>query len=138
MTFLQKVRSYDLCSHVQLQTVVWRFWSSGFFLAEQPFRLCRYRTCFYCGCRYFCTCFLQHLLKVLCCCSGIDFCTFLTKVRSSLGDKTRLLPERYDGCLVPWCLYLRTIGCTDEHGTIRHLKLLPRINQTCGCLQIFF
>ena len=26
---------------------------------------------FYCGYRYFCTCFLQHLHKVLCCCSGI-------------------------------------------------------------------
>ena len=36
--------------HVQLQTIVWlflwRFWSSGFFLAKRPFRLCRYRTCF--------------------------------------------------------------------------------------------
>ena len=48
-------------------------------------------------------------------------CTFCTKVNSSLGDKTRLLPERYDGCLVPWCLYLRTIGYTDERGTFRHL-----------------
>ena len=40
----------DLCPHVQLQTVVWlflwRFWSSGFFLAERPFRLCRCRTRF--------------------------------------------------------------------------------------------
>ena len=25
---------------------LWRFWSSGFFLAEWPFRLCRYRSCF--------------------------------------------------------------------------------------------
>ena len=24
----------------------------------------------------------------------------------------RLLPERYDGCMVPWCLYLRNIVCT--------------------------
>ena len=40
-------------------------------------------------------------------------------VRSSLGDRTRLLPERYDGCVVPWCLYLRTIVCTDERGTFR-------------------
>ena len=28
-------------------------------------------------------------------------CTFRTKVRSSLGDRTHLLPERYDGCVVP-------------------------------------
>ena len=38
-------------------------------------------------------------------------CTFRTKVRSSLGDRTRLLPERYDGYVVPLCLYLRTIVC---------------------------
>ena len=43
-------KKYDLCPHVQLKTVVclffWQFWSSGFFLAERPFRLCRHRTCF--------------------------------------------------------------------------------------------
>jgi hypothetical protein len=69
-------KKYHLCPHVQLQTVVWLFlwwfWSSGFLLAEQPFRLCRYRTRFICGYRYFCTCFLQHLHNFLCCCSGID------------------------------------------------------------------
>jgi hypothetical protein len=27
-------------------------------------------------------------------------CTCRTKVCSSLGDRTRLLPERYDGCVV--------------------------------------
>ena len=43
-------KKYDLCPHVQLQSVVWlfswQFWSSGFYLAERPFRLCRYRTHF--------------------------------------------------------------------------------------------
>ena len=53
-------------------------------------------------------------------------CTFHTKVRSSLGDRTRLLPERYDGCVVPWCLYLRTIVCTDERGTFKHLVIAPK------------
>lgn len=53
-------------------------------------------------------------------------CTFRTKVRSSLGDRTRLLPERYDGCVVPWCLYLRTIVCTDERGTFRRLEIAPK------------
>ena len=38
----------------------------------------------------------------------------------------RLLPERYDGCMVPWCLYLRTIVCTDERGTFRHLEITPK------------
>jgi hypothetical protein len=58
---------------------LWRFWSSDFFLAEQPVRLCRHRTRFYCGFRYFCTCFLQHLNKVLCCCSGIDLHIYAPK-----------------------------------------------------------
>uniref|UniRef100_A0A673YVJ0 Ig-like domain-containing protein n=1 Tax=Salmo trutta TaxID=8032 RepID=A0A673YVJ0_SALTR len=53
-------------------------------------------------------------------------CTFRTKVRSSLGDRTHLIPERYDGCVVPWCLYLRTIVCTAEHGTFRRLAIAPK------------
>ena len=40
-------KKYDLCPHVHLQTVVWLFlWSSGSFLADWPFKLCRYRTRF--------------------------------------------------------------------------------------------
>ena len=54
-------------------------------------------------------------------------CTFRTIVRSTLGDRTRLFPERYEGCVLPWCLYLRTIICKDERGTFR-------MNQTCGGL----
>ena len=38
----------------------------------------------------------------------------------------RLLPERYDGCMVPLCLYLGTIVCTDEHGSFRHLEIAPK------------
>ena len=53
-------------------------------------------------------------------------CTLCTKIHSSLGDRTRLLPERYDGCVVPWCLYLRTIVCTDERGTFRCLEIAPK------------
>jgi hypothetical protein len=53
-------------------------------------------------------------------------CTFRPKVRSSLGDRTRLLPERYDACVVPWCLYLRTIVSTDERGTFRRLEIAPK------------
>ena len=52
--------------------------------------------------------------------------TFLTKVRSSLGDRMRLLPERYDGCVVPWSLYLRTIVCTDESGNFSNLEITPK------------
>ena len=61
---------------MQLQTIVWLFlwwfWSSGFFLAKQPFKVMSISDSFYCGCRNICTCLLQHLHKVLCCCSGID------------------------------------------------------------------
>jgi hypothetical protein len=53
-------------------------------------------------------------------------CTFHTKVRSSLGDRTHLLPERYDSCVVPWCLYVCTIVCTDERGTFRRLEFAPK------------
>uniref|UniRef100_A0A4W5L7N7 Leishmanolysin-like peptidase n=1 Tax=Hucho hucho TaxID=62062 RepID=A0A4W5L7N7_9TELE len=53
-------------------------------------------------------------------------CTFRTKVHSSLGDRTHLLPERCDGYVVPWCLYLHTIVCTDERGTFRCLEIAPK------------
>ena len=52
--------------------------------------------------------------------------TFRTKERSSLGDRKRLLPERYDSCVFPWCLYLRTIVCTDKRGTFRRLGISPK------------
>ena len=53
-------------------------------------------------------------------------CTFRTKVSSSLGDRICLLPERYDGCVVPWYLYSHTIVCTDERGTFRHLEIAAK------------
>ena len=53
-------------------------------------------------------------------------CSFRTKVRSALGDRMRFFFERYDGCVVPWCLYLRTMVCTDERGTFRHLEIAPK------------
>jgi hypothetical protein len=62
------------------------------------------------------------------------FYMFCTPVRSSLGDRMRLLPERFDGLVVQWCLYLRTIVCTDERGI---WQLLPMMNQTCGGLHFF-
>ena len=75
-------------------------------LAERPFRLCWYRTCFTVDIDTFVpvssSIFTGSFTVVL----GL-ICTFCTKVHSSLGDRMRLLPERYDGCVVPWCLYLR-------------------------------
>ena len=37
----------------------------------------------------------------------------------------RLFPEWCDGCVVPWCLYLHTIVCTDERGIFRRLEIAP-------------
>ena len=71
--------------------------------------------------KYFCTLFLHIFTRSFAVALGL-ICTFRTKVRSFQGDRTRLLPERYDGCVVPWCLYLRIIVCTDEHGTFRLLE----------------
>ena len=65
-------------------------------------------------------------------------CTFRTIVCSSLGDRTCLLPERYEGCVVPWCLYLRTIVCTDERGTFRHLEVAPKDEPDLWRSTIFF
>uniref|UniRef100_A0A8C7HAU9 MAM domain containing glycosylphosphatidylinositol anchor 2 n=1 Tax=Oncorhynchus kisutch TaxID=8019 RepID=A0A8C7HAU9_ONCKI len=46
-TFLQKVRSLSPRAVANRSLAfLWRFWSSGFFLAERPFGLCRYRTNF--------------------------------------------------------------------------------------------
>ncbi|KAK6324312.1 hypothetical protein J4Q44_G00066510 [Coregonus suidteri] len=123
---LQKVRSLSPCAAANHSLAfLWRFWSSGFFLAEQPFRLCRYRTRFTVDIDTFVpvssSIFTRSFAVVL----GLIY-TFRTKVRSSLGDRTRLLPERYDGCAVPWCLYLHTIVCTDERGTFRHLEIAPK------------
>ena len=64
-------------------------------------------------------------------------CTYRTKVRSPLGDRTRLLPERYDGCVVPWCLYLRTIVCT-ECGPFRHLEIAEKDEPDLWSSTFFF
>ena len=50
----------------------------------------------------------------------------------------RLLPEQYDGCVVPWCLYLCTIVCTDERGTFRRLEIAPKDEPDLWRSTIFF
>uniref|UniRef100_A0A8C7D1I5 Hyccin PI4KA lipid kinase complex subunit 1 n=1 Tax=Oncorhynchus kisutch TaxID=8019 RepID=A0A8C7D1I5_ONCKI len=98
---------------------------SGFFLAERPFRLCRYRTRFTVDIDTFVPVSSSSFTRSFAAVLGL-ICTFHTKVRSSLGDRMHLLPERYDGCVVPWCLYLRTIVCTDERGTYKCLEIAPK------------
>ena len=103
-----------------------RFWRGGFFLTERPFRLCRYRTRFTVDIDTFvpvCSSIFTRTFAVV---LGL-ICTFRTKVRSSLGDRTCLLPERYNGCVVPWCLYLHTIVCTDKRITFRRLEIALKL-----------
>ena len=114
MTFLQKLQCLSPCAVANRESGFLRqFWNNGFFLAERSFRLCRYRPRFTVDIDTFLpdssSIFTGSFAAVL----GL-ICTFHTKVRSSLGDRTRLLPERYDGWVVPWCLYLRAIVCTDD------------------------
>ena len=80
-TFLQKVRSLSPCAVANRSLAfLWRFWSCGFFLAERPFRLCRYRTRFTVDIDTFvpvsCSIFTRSISVVL----GL-ICTFRTKVR---------------------------------------------------------
>ena len=49
-----------------------------------------------------------------------------------------LLPERYDGCVVPWCLYSRTIVCRDERGTFSCLEIAPKDEPDLWRSTIFF
>ena len=63
---------------------------------------------------------------------------FRTKVHSSLGDRTCLLPERYDCCMVLWYLYLHTIVFTGEIGTFRRLKIAPKDEPDLWRSTIFF
>ena len=62
-------------------------------------------------------------------------CTFSTKVR----DRTRLLPEQYDGCVIPWLRDpLHTVVCTDERGTFRRLEIDPKNDPDFWRSTVFF
>ena len=84
-------KKYDLCPHEQLQTVVClfllRFWSSGFFLADRPFRLCWYRTWFTVDIDIFVPISSSIYTRSFAVVLGL-IRTFLSKLRSSLGDRT--------------------------------------------------
>ena len=87
---------YDLCPPCavanHILAFLWRFWSSGFFLAERPFRLCRYRTCFTVDIDTFVpvssSIFTRSFAVVL----GL-ICTFRTDVHTSIGDRTLIITK---------------------------------------------
>ena len=113
---------------------LWRFWSSGFFLAERPFRLYRYRTCFTVDIDTFVPVPSRIFTRSFAVVLGLIF-TFRTKVRSSLGHRTRLF---LSGMTAAWshgvytCVLLFLQMNVVPSGIS---KLLPRMNQTCGGLQ---
>ena len=67
----QKVRSLSPCANRSL-AFLWRFWSSGFFLAERAFRLCQYRASFIVDIDTFVPVSSSIFTRFFCCCSGID------------------------------------------------------------------
>ena len=59
---------------------LWQFWSSGFFLVERPFRLCRYRTRFTVDIDTYVSVSLSIFTRSFAVVLGL-ICTFRTKVR---------------------------------------------------------
>ena len=111
---------------------LWRFSSSGFFLAERPFRLCRYRTRFTVDFDSFVPVFLQHLHKDLCCCSGIALhhqSTFISR-RQNASFLSGMMAAWSHG--VHTCVLLFVQMNVEPSGI---WKLLPRMNQNCGGVQ---
>ena len=106
------------------------FWSGGFFLAEQPFRLCRYRTCFTEDTDTFAPLPSSVLTRTFAVVLGL-IRTFCTKARSP--DRRRRLPEWYGGSMVLWSLFIQTNVVPTGIW-----KLLPRMKQTCGGPKYFF
>ena len=92
---------------------------------------------FYCGYRYFCTCFFQHLHKVLCCCSGIDLHFSHQSMFISRRQNTFFL----SGLTAAWshgvytCVLLFVQMSVVPSGV---WKFLPWMFQTCGGLFFFF
>jgi hypothetical protein len=120
-TFLQKVQSLSPSAVANRGlSFLLRFWSSGFFLAKRPFGLYRYRTPFTVDIDT-CTCFLQHLHKVLCCCSGIGL--YFSHQSMFISRRQNASPSwsvwRMRGpmvfilayyCLYRWTWYLKAFG----------------------------
>ena len=115
---------------------LWQLWSSGLFLAERPFKLCRYMTNFTVDIDTFVpvpsSIFIRSFAVVL----GL-ICSFLTNVHYSLGtDRVAFL----SGMMAAWshavytCVLLFVQMDMVPSGI---WKLLPKMNQTCWGLLVF-
>ena len=114
----------DLWPHVQLHTVVWLFYGGfGAVASSLLSGLSRYvdKVLVFCGYRYFCTCFLHYLHKVLSCCFGIDLqfshqSTFISRRQNAspswavwqLCRPMVFILVYY--CLYRWMWYLQAFG----------------------------
>jgi hypothetical protein len=130
-------KKYDLCPHVQLQTVVWLFYGGFGAVASSllsSFSGCQYRTCFTVDIDTFVpvssSIFTRSFAAVL----GLIY-TFCTKVRLSLGDRTRLSMTAAWSHGVYTCLLLFVQMNVVPSGI---WKFHPRMNQTCDGLQLLF
>ena len=129
-------KKYNLCPHVQLQTIVWlflwRFWSSGFFLAERPFRLYRYRYHFTVDIDIFLP-VSSSIFNFLCCCSGIDL---------HFSHQSTLISKRQN-VSPSWAVWRHGVyTCVLLFVQMNVVpsgiwKCLPWMNQTCGGLHFF-
>ena len=134
-------KKYYLCPHVQLQTVVCRFYGGFGTVASSLLS----GLSGYVDIGFVFTVDIDNFVPVSSSIFTSSFavvlgliCTFQTKVHSSLGDRRCLLPEPYDDCVVPWCLYLRNIVCTDERCTFRRLVISPKDESDLWRSAIFF
>ena len=68
-------------------------------------------------CRYLCTCFLQHLHKVLCCCSGIDL---------RFSHKSTFTPRRCFGPILATPRQKKRTSVTETPTTTGPSSVVPR------------
>ena len=116
-TFLQKVRSLSPCA-VGNRSLIFFYGGFEAVVSSLLSGLSGYVSIglVYCRYRYFCTCFLQNIHKVLC----ISFLSGM-KAAWSHGVNTCVL----------FFVQMNVVPSGSW-------KLLPRMDQTCGCLQLYF
>ena len=89
-------------------SVFWWFWSSGLSVNVSPEWVLMWIMTMssFTG--------FSHLYRVIHCCSRLHLHFSLNS--TSISGRNCLLPEQYDGCVLPWCWELRIIAWTDKHG----------------------
>ena len=123
----------------------WKLQASLIFLCGSTCTIGGWPNTFWPHCRYFSTCFLQHLHKVICCCSGIDLhfshqSTFISRRQNAspswavwrLRGPMVFILAYY--CLYRWMWYLQAFGNCSQGWT----KLVEVYNFISVVLADFF